>query len=252
MLLPFSDTTVKNGILQGIERWTGLGDTGITGDTTQLKIFTAEVNESFDELMPDILHYLRAVGWDDSNQSGVPIKKQNISTATNKYTFTTDDNSANIISISNVLIFQNSTTADYVEIPQITADDPLAPFYLTPNASRTGVPSSCLILGLTVYFDVIPNYNSTNGLKAVISREQYQFLSTDTTKKAALPSPFHPLLVYLTAQRWLSRNKTLNPDLQALIVQGKAGLKAFIGALETRHQAMVMGGREDVPQISFR
>lgn len=232
--MQFNDTTNKNGIIQDCEFWTNFGDAGISGNTTLLKVFTSRINQSYDRLMPYLLSYLHTLGYDDSNNTGIPSRTTNLTSGTSVYAIPTDANSLAILVLANVAILPTSSATDYTMLEQITADDATAPFYISPNPSMTGVPTKILIQGNTVYFDRIPNYSATSGIKSFYTREQYRFASTDTTKVPGIPVPFQGLLPMYASHDWLLVNK---PDNQALltrleaeIAQREIQLAAFIDA----------------------
>lgn len=230
----FSDTSAKNGLLQDCEFWTGLGDAAITGDATLIKVITSRINQAFDRIEPFFLQYLKTLGFDDTNNAGLPTKSANIVSGTNTYQALADSNSLPILVITDVAIVPSSGSTTYAVLQQISADDPEAPLFISPNASSTGVPSRVLILGNNIYFDVIPNYNATNGIKYFFSREHYRFVSTDTTKEPGLPVPFHSLLSAYASRDWLAVNKPANTSLLTIlgaeIREREAFLDDFIGA----------------------
>lgn len=228
--IPFSDTTVKNGLLQQCEFWTGVGDTGITGDATLKLVMTARLNDAFDKLMPLLLRYLKYIGYDDPNQTGIPTKLTNLTNGTSTYTISTDTNSFEVLEILNIAILTSATATQYTELRKITADHPDAPFYLSPNSDSTGVPSSVLIVGNKIFFDVIPNYSATSGIKSFLIREQDRFVAADTTATAGIPLPFQSLLPVYASHDWLTVNK---PDNQMLITRIEAEIKKREEQLDT-------------------
>lgn len=232
--MQFSDTTNKNGLIQDCEFWTALGDAQISGDTTLLKVFTSLINQAEDQVYPLLVPYLKSLGYDDPNNTGNPVKTANIVSGTNAYTFSTDDNALQVLALSDVAILQSSSATQYGMLEKITRDDPDAPFYISPNSASTGIPSKVLILGKKVYFDVIPNYNATNGVKAFFSRQQTRFVSTDTTAVPGAPLPFHRLYSLYASHDWLTVNKPDNTALitrvEAKIAEKKRDLIAFVSA----------------------
>lgn len=71
--MKFSNTTLKNGILQRIEDHTQLGDGVITGDETLKKKMTSNVNETIYELTTDIMLLQDGFDWDDASLTDFPI-----------------------------------------------------------------------------------------------------------------------------------------------------------------------------------
>jgi hypothetical protein len=71
--MQFSNTTLKNGVIQRIEDHTQLGDGVITGDDTLLKKMTANVNESLYDLTTEIMILNDSFEWDDPYKTDYPI-----------------------------------------------------------------------------------------------------------------------------------------------------------------------------------
>lgn len=71
--MEYSNTTLKNGLLQRIEDHTQLGDGVITGDDTLKKKMTANVNETLYELTTDIMLLQDSFDWDDPYKTDYPI-----------------------------------------------------------------------------------------------------------------------------------------------------------------------------------
>lgn len=232
--IPYSDTTVKNGHLQQMEFWTGLGDAGISGNATLKLIMTTRLNDAFDKIMPRLLRYLRFLGFDDTNQTGIPTKLTNIVNGTSTYTISTDTNSFEVLEILNVAILASATETQYTEIEKISADDVDAPFFLSPNTLTTGVPNRVLIIGNKLFFNCIPNYSATSGIKTFLVREQDRFAVADTTATAGIPLPFQSLLPVYAAHDWLVVNKPaetmLITRLEAEIARREKDLESFISA----------------------
>lgn len=214
--IAFSDTTNKNGIIQIIEFWTGLGDTGISGVATLLKIITARVNEAFDRIIPLMMSGSDHIGFDDTSNVGTPTKSINIVSGTSGYQALTDANSLSILNITDVQILGSATDTIYRTLERMTADDYYAPNAVSPNTTEVGVPMRFLELNNTIYLYPQPNYSVTSGLKVFFERDPAYFISTDTTKKPGIPRPYHRLLPLYAAYDWLIVNK---PENQILITR---------------------------------
>lgn len=248
--IAFSDTTNKNGIIQTCEFWTNLGDTGISGDSTLLKVFTTRINEAFDRLMPLLLSYCDKPRWDDLNHTDLPIATLNIVSGQSDYSVATDDNSLNILNLTGLSILPSSTATLYVELERMTMDDPRAQAAMSPNSTDTAIPTHFLEVGNTVFLHPQPNYSVAAGIKIFFERDPSYFLSTDTTKKPGIPRPFHGLLPLYASHDWLIVNK---PDNQMLITRVETQitrrekeLSALISSRVPTHNYMTMRG------ISFR
>lgn len=231
--MTYSDTTNKNGIIQRIEQYTGLGDGAISGNTTLLKIITAQVNEAFDDLMPLMLSATRTqMGWDDINNTGEPIGTIDLTQDQPDYTIATDANSLDILDIKKVQILQNSSATIYLTLDLMQPDEWNAPYTLSPHSTYRGIPTRYIRRGNTIFLDPCPNYSATNGIKIFFERIESYFASSDTTKTPGIPRIFHPLLPKIAAYNWLLINKPANTVLiQGLageIVEGKRNIEAHV------------------------
>lgn len=215
----FSDTTKKNGLIQNCEFWCNLGDAGISGDATLLKVFTARINTGFDRLMPFLLSFSDYLKWDDNNQTDMPIGTFNIVANQSDYTIAQDTNSLDILNITSVRILPSATATYFYDLQEMTADDYYAPDAMSPNPTSVGMPVSYLKRGNTIILYPQPNYSATAGAKIAFEREANYFDSTDTTKEAGIPRPFQELLSLYASYDWLVVNK---PDNQLLITRLEA------------------------------
>lgn len=243
--MQYSDTTNKNGILQRIEQLTGLGDAGITGNATLLKVMTATVNDAFDELMPLLLSYSDKIRFDDQNHSDLPIGTLNIVSGQADYTITVDDNSLDILNITDIRILPSSSATNYVDIQRLYMDDQRALDAMSPNPSDSGVPTYWLENNNTIFLNPEPNYSATNGIKIYFERIQSYFASTDTTKTPGIPRIFHGLLPLIAAHEWLVVNKPSNTPvitrLEAKISQRKVDLQDLISARNKTRARFTVG-----------
>ncbi len=215
--MPFSDTTVKNGLIQLCEFWTSLGDGNISGDATLLKVFTARINEAFDRIMPLLLSYSDKLRWDDLNNADLPIGTVNMVSGQSDYSITADANSLNILNITDIRVLNGSTATDYQTLQRMTMDDVRAVTAMSPNSTDVGTPTHFLEMGNVVYLYPQPNYSATNGIKVFFERDPAYFASTDTTKKAGIPRPFQGLLALYASYDWLVVNKPANQMLVSRI-----------------------------------
>lgn len=231
--MDFSDTTGKGGIIQRCEGWCGLGDGGISGNATLLKIFTAMVNEAFDELMPLLLSYSsHIIRWDDETNTDHPIATFNLTSGQADYTASVDDNSLAILDIKAVRILTSSSATSYTDIELITLDDDRAITAMTPNSTDVGVPTGWVKRGNTIFLTPKPNYSATSGIKILFERVQNYFASNDTTKEAGIPRIFHPLIPMIASHAWLLINRPENTALltrlEAKTIDMKRNLRDLI------------------------
>ena len=193
----FSDSTTKLGIIQQIEFWCRLPDGTITG--TSLKQITGRVNGAFDMLMPRLLSYSDQIRWDDLNHTDLPIGKINMVSGQSDYKVTEDDNSLDILNLTNLRILESASGTEYRTLTRMLPDDEFALDALSPNPSVSGTPTHFLEVGNRLFLYPEPNYSATDGIKLFFEREQSYFASTDTTKEPGIPKPFAELLILYTA-----------------------------------------------------
>lgn len=239
----FSNTTTKAGIIQTVEFWTGLGDAGISGNSTLLSIITGRVNSAFDRLMPLLLSYCDKMRWDDYNNSDRPVATFNLVANQEDYKITEDDNNLDILNIVGVHIYESSTATRYSELQRMTMDDPRALEAMSPTSTTTtATPTHFLEMGNVLYLFPEPSYSATNGIKIFFEREQSYFTSSDTTKEPGIPKPFHELLALYASHDWLLVNKpdngTLLTRLEAQIARREKQLKDSISTRAPTHEVM--------------
>lgn len=245
--MPFNDTSNKDGIIQTIEFWTGLGDAGISGNSTLLKIITGRVNEAFDRLMPLLLSYNDKSRWDDINHTDLPIATVSMVSGQADYKVTEDDNALDILNINGISVYESSTSTEYTDLKRMLLDDDEAMNAMSPNPSNTGVPTHFLEKGNVFFLYPEPNYAATNGIKIFFEREQSYFTSSDTTKEPGIPRPFHGLLPLYVSHDWLLVNR---PDNSNLITRVEVQITKRERALETLI-ALRFPNREDIVPSSI-
>lgn len=230
--MQFNDTSNRTGIIQRIEKQTGLGDAGITGNSVLLKVMTQSVNNAYDEIMPLLLSYSDTIRFDDTNHTDLPIGTLNIVSGQPDYTITVDDNSLDILNITDVRILGSATATLYADLTRVTLDDPLFKDIMSPNTGDTGTPQYWLENNNTIFLYPKPNYNATNGIKIYFERIESYFVSTDTTKVPGIPRIFHSLLADIPSHEWLCENKPANTAmitrLEAKIAMKKRQLSDII------------------------
>ena len=197
------------GIIQQIEKLTGLGDTQISGDATRLKQFTGDINNAYSRVAMLILQADGRMQWDDPNHTNAPTADADLVDGQKKYE-----------------VFEALPTAlqDWLQVEsvEILNDDDLGlqlkPIDLQNIVDRDVAESEFRdVDGTPVYFDFngsevklypSPNYNKTGGLTIFFKRSPSYFASTDTTKVPGFATLFHELLP-LWASYWWGVSKGL-------------------------------------------
>jgi hypothetical protein len=200
MSIPFSSTTNKNGIIQQIERECGFDDGTITGNSTLMAQFTADVNMTLDEAWSIILPASGLWQLDDSNHTDYPIITTNLVSGQRDYSFTTDGSGNYILDIYKVMC-RVSETGEFRELTPIDQQS-VNNDSINNGLDQTGTPTKYDKTGNGIFLDYIPNYSSTGGLKIHINREASYFTVADTSKKAGFAGIFHQYLYLKPAYKY--------------------------------------------------
>lgn len=208
MSIPFSNTTTKNGIIQLIERNLGFDDGAISGNSTLLAKFTADVNLTLDRVNALVLPASGTWQFDDSNQTDYPTITASLVSGQRSYSFTTDETGNFILDIYKVLVADNN--GNYRELQPIDVQsDPEAISFLD-GTNTTGIPNRYDKTANGIFLDPIPDYTYANGLKVLINREMTYFTTSDTTKKAGFAGIFHEYLALRPAYQYAYRKSLPN------------------------------------------
>jgi len=209
MSLVFSDTTNKDGIIQGIERelFGDDGDGKITGNTIRFKRFTADVNLALAKAWSIILKADGRWNWDDNNHGDHPIIRTPLVSGQRDYTFTTDGSGNTILQIFKLFVKQENGGV-YQELKPVDVQTarPFSRSSFTDGLGTVGVPQVYDKTGNAIFFDVIPDYSDDEGIMAYVSREGFYFTTADTTRKPGFAGDFHEYLVVRVAYKYAARN----------------------------------------------
>lgn len=186
-------------ICNKIWRSTGTNSTNYTAANIAI-----DVNIAQDEVWAEAL---KNNGWnvDDFNQTDYPIITTNLVSGQRSYAFTTDGSSNRILDIYKVQVKDSSGVYQDIELVDQQAD---CPSTMTDGQNTTGTPTSYDLTGNGIFLDLIPSYNSTNGIRIFIDREPTYFVSSDTTKVSGIDPLCHDFL-YLKPAYEYARDKNL-------------------------------------------
>lgn len=186
-------------ICNKIWRSTGTNSTNYTAANIAI-----DVNIAQDEVWAEAL---KNNGWnvDDFNQTDYPIITTNLVSGQRSYAFTTDGSSNRILDIYKVQVKDSSGVYQDIELVDQQAD---CPSTMTDGQNLTGTPTSYDLTGNGIFLDLIPSYNSTNGIRIFIDREPTYFVSSDTTKVSGIDPLCHDFL-YLKPAYEYARDKNL-------------------------------------------
>lgn len=208
MRLAFSDTSGLDGIIQLIETELGWNPATISGNTNLLKKFTILVNQSVSSAW-DIIFDV-AYNWnpDDINHTDYPIQFFNLVSGQREYSFTETEDAQEILELLKVAV--KDPGGIFHEIPTIDqqgrqgGNNNVSAFIDGQNASGTPTRYDKTATGL--FFDPIPNYNSTQGVKIFIQREGSYFTTSDTTKTPGFSGAYHEWCVLEPCYKWARAN----------------------------------------------
>jgi hypothetical protein len=229
--MQFNDTTNKSGLIQQCEKWTNLGDAGISADSFLLARFTADINAAFDEVLPLIFASDAKWQWDDPNHTKYPIATVDLVSGQADYPFIADEQGNSVLEIRKAFVMNPAGT--YCELKAVDAQtDVDAANILAEASTNVGTPTRYDKIGPSLFLDPVPNYSMANGVRAVFSRTQSYFTSADTTKTPGIPVPFHQLLALIPSRDYVAIHKSDNtPVLQIInskIAEQKANFKDFL------------------------
>lgn len=233
MALQFSDTTNKNGIIQGIERslFGDSGDGRISGNSTFLKQFTSDVNLAMSQALALIFRVGGKWNFDDSNHTDYPIITTNLVDGQRDYTFTTDEQGNLVLDVFRVFVKNQGGTYD--EAFPVDSQSESGTESLTDGQEVEGIPYRYDKTANGIFLDPVPSYNSTGGLKVYISREHSYFTSADTTKKPGIAGLFHEYLVLRPAYMYAYRNGLTNaPALQGEVLRMERAMEEYYAKRE--------------------
>ena len=240
MSVTFSSTANKNGIIQLIERNIAPGQDGfISGNTTRLAQFTADINLALDRAFALIFQVGGTWQLDDSSHTDYPIITTNLVSGQRDYSFTTDGSGNLILEIYKVMVADEN--GNYREITPV--DVPAgAPSNFYDGLNTTGQPNTYDKLGNGIFLDPIPNYSETNGLKIYINREASYFVVGDTTKKPGIAGLFHEYLALRPSFQYAYRNSLANTaSLETEMLKMEAAMMDYYKSREKDVQKTMMG-----------
>lgn len=189
--MQFSNTTSNNGIIQMIERTTGLGIGTITGNSDLFQYFTNLVNQSVQTVGSWLFLVAGEWDFDDHNYTNFPIATTALEA--NKYSYQLP---STLLRIKKVEIRDSS--GDYYEIPLMRSDDPrLKNEMFQEDASA---PTHYRLHGKDIIIYPKPSASDVTlsaGLRLTFDRESDAFTTADTTQEPGIALPFHPLFYYL-------------------------------------------------------
>lgn len=235
MSLVFSNTTTKHGIVQLIDR-------NCKSNSVSYKIEdkAADANLALDKAWSIILPASGKWQFDDSNHTDYPIITTNLVSGQRDYSFTTDEQGNLILDIYKVMVKDASGFYQEIFPVDVQSEEGTEGFY--DGINTTGVPTRYDKTANGIFLDVIPSYNSTDGLKVYINREASYFTSTDTTKKPGFAGIFHEYIALRPSYFYAMRNGLDNrKSLQEEMLQMEVDMKKHYRDRSRDEQFVITG-----------
>lgn len=214
--MDFSNTTLKNGIIQTCELLLDFPDAGISGNSTLLAQFTNLINnDAYDDVIAEILRNEGIWTWDDFNygNAALPVASQNLSVTAgsevSNYALPNASSvgsggSSNAASFLRLTKVQVKDAAGYYQnllpIDESASQQPLETLFFNP-----GFPQWYRQMGGSLILYPAPlasQVTATNGLKVTFQRDKADFVVADTTKQPGFPSVYHYLLPLIASETW--------------------------------------------------
>lgn len=222
MSIQFSDTTNKKGLVQFYEKEIGQEYGYISDNTDRLKSFTADVNVASDYFLDLALKNSSTWKVDDSNHTDFPEITTALVSGQRDYTFLTDEQGNQILDIYKVYA-RTSATGNYQELTPVDPDTQSELTSIFDGQNQTGTPTRYDKTANGILLDLIPSYDSSDGLKVSISRENLYFTHNNTTKKPGFYGLYHPYFYLKPALDFARRNGLANYNqiqLEVLRLEG--------------------------------
>jgi len=205
-------------ILRQIEKELGFEPGDISSNTQRKSDFTEDINLALGDAMSVIFKASGTWQYDDSSHTDYPIITTDLVSGQRDYSFTADGSGNLILDIYKVM--RKSPTGVMEEIKPVDRNQKgtdLESFETTVS----GTPTRYDKLGNGIFLDLIPNYNSEDGLQLFINREGSFFTTSDTTKKAGFAGLYHEYLVLVPAYKYARSNSLksvarLEKDVQVM------------------------------------
>ena len=200
--MQFSDPTNRTGIVELLEDLTDTQSS--TTASYPIAVKTRDINNALANY--SMIAQRSSGSWesDDTNQVDYPIATLNVTSGTQNYSFTIDEQGNQILDIYRVeLADANGIFRQLIPLEELNMNGvSLTEFMKT---SGTAIYYKKTANGIFLYAPT--NYNYTAGLKIYYSRTPTYFLSTDTTKRAGIPDMFHEYLALRPAYfYWLPKD----------------------------------------------
>ena len=206
MSLVYNDTTNHRGIIQKIERniygHDGVGT--ISGNTTLLKQWTADVNLALDRALSLIFKSDGRWQFDDRNHEGYPTVTTSLVAGQRAYTFVEDTEGNLLLDVRKVYVLINGIYQEIEPVDELYEESMYNGQNLQGDVYRYGKKAD------GIFLDLIPTTTVALGLKVEVSREASYFLYSDTTKKSGIAGLYHEYLAIQPSAEYAKINGLSN------------------------------------------
>lgn len=189
MSLTFNDTSTSQGLCQETDSICGTSST-----TYPLVDKARRANTALSDYISIALASDTSWAFDDTNYTDFPIGSTDITTSQQDYSFGLD-----MLKILKVQCKDSS--GNWITLDPIDINDSNIP--LEERFKTSGIPQFYDKTNSSIFLYPTPNYTSVGGLKVYYQRDGSVFVSTDTTKKAGIPSLFHKYIALKMSEPYL-------------------------------------------------
>jgi len=195
--LQINNTTLKNGIVQKVERLCKLGDGGITNDTTLFLQVIGDINLSYKKVIMAILRSDTNWKFDDSNYTDFPLATIDLVSNKRDYTLPASASGGNFSTLYRInRIRIKDSSANWHTLDQMEAEE--------EEVDTSGFPTKYRLLGGSLRFKELPTgITTTGGLEVTFQRAADEFTTADTTQQPGFMDSYHDLLAYDASATYL-------------------------------------------------
>lgn len=207
--LTFSDTSTKLGIIQACEDTCALGDAGISGQATTLKVFTRYVNKTMSDIWTTIFFSYGGWQYDDSNQTTLPTATDTLTASQVSYALPTGTHGIRSIQIKD-------TGGVWHELSPLTQEQILQRQADTEFLKTASMPVYYVPVGDSIRIYPPSNFTQAASFKVSFDREMTAFASSDTTRVPGIPTAFHDAIPCGASLEWYRVNRAGSEQYQEL------------------------------------
>lgn len=226
-ILQFSDTTLKKGIVQQIQKRTKSSVSG--NNAYSVAEIAVDVNMALAEYW--FLANKYSGRWkpaDDTNQIDYPIGYMNINSGTQDLVFLTDATGNQVLDIYKIRL-KSTANGAWTTLEELDMDDYNDDFL---NNTTTGIPTGYWITANGIIFNCVPNFTLANACEIFFRRTSTYFASTDTTKTAGIPDEHQKFLVIKPSYEYCAINGLEQTPILREILYGADGKSGLYGDIK--------------------